>query len=63
MFQILFNGKQYLIARSGQEHAGWSILDHAATQEDALAKCGRDWGYYWDLCGVVPDRAINVVYS
>ena len=63
MFQVWFNGKQYLIARGGEEHAGWAILDYAATQEDAYAKCRMDWDHFWNLCGVVPGRAINVVYS
>jgi hypothetical protein len=63
MFQVLFNGTQYLMAPIGEIHPGWSVIDFEDTPESALAKSKKNWDHFWDLCGLVPSFPINVAFA
>jgi len=60
MYTAFTNGTEYLIVRAGKVVDGWSVLDGAATADEARARCHRDWDYYWSVCGVIPSRPIRV---
>lgn len=54
MFDVLFNGGQYVIAPADTIRARWSILDsastmEASTMEEGYARSKKDWDYFWNL--------------
>jgi hypothetical protein len=41
MFEVLFNGAEYIVAPVGSHHPGWSLIDPARTLEEGMPKVRR----------------------
>jgi hypothetical protein len=62
MFDVLFNGPEYLIAPIGSVQ-GWHAIDCASTIEEGHAKSKKDWDHFWKACGIIPSRPLRVTVA